>query len=603
MGGKPNVAGAGGWRTATALWLAVVFVVLVGSAGEVMPAEAAARPAPVSRGDVAATAPPFERRGDEAAASLPVSPRVDDATVVAPPGLVVAIEVTRDGRVQALPLDRRYLRLQAGDRDLRIRLRTPADAAVVPRYRLRLEGHDDGWRDVRWPAEVGYDALSPGPQRLWVTAAQGDGWSAPEERVLLVDSPWWQTRVLVAVASVALLAALGWLAWRSRLQARRRAVLALATARRELAESHSEAKSRFLASLGHEIRTPLTGVLGMAELLQDGTLDPRQRRRVEAIQGAGRHLLQLVNDALDLARIEAGRLPLASEPFALRPLLDDVAELLRPLAEAKGLAFVLQCSPALPPALAGDATRLRQILFNLGHNAIKFSEHGGVAVQADVPPEGGLRLSVRDSGPGLDAERRARLFQRFEPGTGSGGSGAGLGLAICRELAVAMGGGIDVHSVPGQGARFDVTLPLAAAALPVAAATAAAPVARGLRVLLVEDDLLVADVVRGLLQRLGHDTVHAAHGLAALSELECGAFDVAVLDLDLPGIDGLVLAGLVRARWQLPLLALTARADADAEPSARAAGMQGFLRKPVTAAMLADALAALRPQGEPVDAG
>jgi signal transduction histidine kinase len=505
------------------------------------------------------------------------------------PGLVASLHVVRDGVDTALPLDRRYLRLQAGDRELRVRLQARAGDAA--RYRFRVEGVDADWVETGWPAEHRVERLPPGPHRLEVAVAVGGAWSRVEERVLLVDSPWWQTPLVLAVGAGGLLSLLAWAALAERARRRRQLAWELAQARRELAEKHSEAKTRFLAMLGHEIRTPLTGVLGMAELLADGMLDDRQRDQVAAIQGAGRHLLRLVNDALDLARIEAGRLTLQPAPFALVPLLHEVGDLLRPLAAAKGLRFSLDCDAALPAAMHGDATRLRQILFNLGHNAIKFCDRGDVVVAAAPLDPQGLRLSVHDSGPGLDPARRARLFRRFEPGAdGSGGSG--LGLAICRELAVAMGGTVDVVDMRGRGACFRVDLPLPAAAdmpsPPPPAASAPVPASR--RILLVEDDALVADVVAGLLRRDGHDVVHAAHGLAALAELDVGRFDLAIVDLDLPGIDGLTLAGLVRARWPLPLLALTARADPGAEPAARAAGMAAFLRKPVGGAVLAETI-------------
>jgi signal transduction histidine kinase/CheY-like chemotaxis protein len=505
------------------------------------------------------------------------------------PGLVAALEVHRDGHDVALPVDRRYLRLHDGDRDLRVRLHAGSAAA---RYRFRLLGVDAGWVETGWPAEHRVAALPAGPLTLQVAVADASGWGPVEERVLLVDSPWWQTRAVLVAGSASMLALSAWAVLAARARRRRRLAWAIAQARRELAERHSEAKTRFLATLGHELRTPLTGVLGMAELLHDGALDPRQRGQVEAIQGAGRHLLRLVNDALDLARIEAGRLPLQPAPFAVRPLLDEVAGLLRPLAEAKSLGLMLACAPDLPPALLGDATRVRQILFNLGHNAIKFCDRGAVVVEAAGLAPTGVRLLVRDDGPGLAADRQARLFHRFEPGDGRHGDagGAGLGLAICRELAVAMGGTIDVQSVPGQGACFRVELPLPAAAPPPIAATVPAPPGAARRVLLVEDDPLVAEVVAGLLRRDGHRVVHVPHGLAALAELEVAAFDVAVLDLDLPGIDGLRLAALIRARSPLPLLALTARADPGAEPAARAAGMAAFLRKPVSGAALAAAI-------------
>lgn len=508
------------------------------------------------------------------------------ATAAAAAGPVPSVQVHRDGRSVLLPVTGRWLRLQPGDRDLRL-----AAPAGAPARRYRLEGHDAAW--IELPPGQGriYQQVLPGRHRLHIEqAVDGRGWLPLQPLDLLVEPVWWRTPAALLSAGLGLLLLTGWLAAWHRARLAQRQVLLLSRERQALAEQHSEAKSRFLATLGHEIRTPMTGVLGMAELLQGSALDPRQRAQVEAIQRAGGHLLRLLNDALDLARIEAGRLRLEHARFELRPLLQDVAALLQPLAAAKSLGFVLQCDDDAPAALRGDATRLRQILFNLGHNAIKFCERGEVVLRVAAARPQGLVLDVQDTGPGLDAERQARLFHRFEPGTGE--SGSGLGLAISQELAVAMGGSIRVRSAPGEGACFRVELPLPEAEeRPFAEVSA--PLVRARQVLLVEDDPLVAEVVVGLLQRDGHQVVHAPQGLAALTALETQAFDLALLDLDLPGIDGLGLARLIRARGlALPLIALTARSDAEAEPASRAAGMSGFLRKPVTGEMLAGALGA-----------
>ena len=308
--------------------------------------------------------------------------------------------------------------------------------------------------------------------------------------------------------------------------------------------------------------------------------------------------MRIVNDALDLARIEAGKLALDDAPFDPRALLHEVDTLLRPLALAKTLAFETSIAADVPRGLRGDAARVRQILLNLGNNAIKFTELGSVRITIARNPHhdiGGLHVTVADTGPGLNAEQRARLFQRFEQAEGARTTarygGSGLGLAICQELAAAMGGQIAVDSTPGVGTRFDVMLPLPESAPPRVVAASPRTDARALHLLLVEDDPTIAEVLRGLLQAQGHHVVHAPHGLSALSEMENTRFDAALLDLDLPGVNGLDLARLIRARGiALPLLAVTARADANAEPESRDAGMDGFLRKPVTGEMLGDAL-------------
>lgn len=491
------------------------------------------------------------------------------------------------------------IRLGPHDRDLRVvaRLLSFADPASH-RYRFRLRGYDAGWVEAGAGGERVFSRLDPGDYRLEVQAIDADGVpSLPRTLAFAVAPPWWRTPW--AWAAYALLALAGmWLAarlYRARLARRHR--YQLARERQQLAEQASEAKTRFLATLGHEVRTPMTGVLGMAELLQGTAMDPRQRGYVDAIRHAGEHLLRLVNDTLDLARIEAGKLGLDDAPFDLHALIDEVTALLAPLAGKKGLHFACHIAAGTPRGLRGDAHRVRQILLNLGNNAIKFTDQGSVRLLAEPLSPQGVRLSVIDTGPGLNAEQRARLFRRFEQAEGARTAarygGSGLGLAICQELAAAMGGRIDVESVPGEGSRFRVELPLPPAAPAETGGRDGARAAGGAgkRILLVEDDPTIAQVMVGLLQAQGHHVSHVAHGLAALAELAHG-FDLGLLDLDLPGIDGHELARLIRAQGhRFPLVAVTARADAEAEAQSRAAGMDGFLRKPLTGEMLAEVIA------------
>jgi CheY-like chemotaxis protein len=347
----------------------------------------------------------------------------------------------------------------------------------------------------------------------------------------------------------------------------------------------------------------MTGVLGMSELLLGTPLDMRQRGYTESIRNAGNHLLRLVNDALDLARIEAGKLELDAQAFALRVLVADVVALMAPVAQRRGLHFDGVVAADVPDALHGDPLRIKQVLLNLLGNAIKFTERGSVGLHVSARPPIGVCFEVRDTGPGLSAEQQSRLFRRFEQvdghRTAARYGGSGLGLAICQELAMAMGGHIEVESAPGHGASFRVELPLPIATLPdaTACAPATSDATHGFDLLLVEDDAIVAEVMTGLLQAQGHRVTHAGHGLTAMAEVANARFDAALLDLDLPGMDGLALARLLRAQgFDAPLLAVTARADADAEPQSRAAGFDGFLRKPLTGAMLAEAIEALLPE-------
>jgi len=493
--------------------------------------------------------------------------------------------------------------LQSGDRDLTVNLRLLSFAdASTHRYRFLLRGYDDDWVDAGASGERVFSSLPAGNYLLLAKAADSEGrWSAPLEFRFVVQPAWWKTawaKILWALLSALIFLALA-LLYRRRLKLRHQQ--GLRDQEREIAQQNSAAKSHFLATLGHEIRTPMTGVLGMAELLQADDLNLQQRYRVSAIQRAGQHLLRLVNDVLDLAQIEAGKLRLNDEVFDVKALIQEVAELLKPLAEIKGLRFNCVIDGNTPDFCRGDAGRIRQILLNLGNNAIKFTEQGQVLIRsAGLIPEG-LQLQVSDTGPGMSDEQQTRLFQRFEQAEGNltnqryGGSG--LGLAICQELAVAMNGHVEIKSSLGQGAVFIVEL-----ALPTADKTiennipeTKAPYQNtALKILLVEDEPLVAEVLIGLLQAIGHHVSHAHQGLQALSLLSVKSFDVALLDLDLPGIDGLELARLIQTQgYCLPLVAITARADAQAEPAALAAGMKAFIRKPVNTADLQELLQTL----------
>ncbi len=496
--------------------------------------------------------------------------------------------------------------LADGDRDLRIVARLLSfNDAQSNRYRFRLSNYDPGWVYADANGERLFSQLPPGEYRLEIMGKNADNiWSAPQVVRLRVDSPWWWSlrALAAAVAAVALL--IGWGLWAHRRRLQRRLDWQRAEHEREVAKQASLAKTRFLATLGHEVRTPMTGVLGMSELLLDTPLDSRQRSYTESIRRAGEHLLRLVNDALDLARIESGKLELADEPFDLRALVAQAADLMRPLAQQRGLAFSVDIAADAPPGLRGDASRVCQILLNLLGNAIKFTEDGSVSLQVQRLSPQGVRFEVADTGPGLNEEQKQRLFRRFEQAEGARTAarygGSGLGLAICQELAAAMDGQIAVYSEPGQGARFVFDLPLPHAAPPVRGGPrggAARVPAMPLALLLVEDDATVAEVIAGLLRAQGHRVTHVANGLAALAEVATAPFDLALLDLDLPGLNGLDLARQLRVQeFAQPLIAVTARADADAEPQAMAAGFDRFLRKPVTGAMLAEAIDALRPR-------
>ena len=516
-----------------------------------------------------------------------------------PPLLTLTrVAARRDGRMQTLAVDNAAVALRWNDRDVRVsaRLSSFIDPAAN-KYRYWLHGFDSDWVDATSRGERDFTGLRAGTYTLEVNAANVDGkWHALAQPLQLkVQAPpwarWWAWLAYLLVAGLLFGSLL--LAWRRRLAARHH--VQMLEQERQMAEAASAAKTRFLATLSHEIRTPMTGVMGMAELLLGTALTPVQRNYTRTMQRSGAMLLKLLNDALDLARIEAGRLELEPMPFNPRELLDEVMELERGLAQIKGIQLQLRVDGNLPLWVVGDALRIKQVLLNLANNALKFTEHGSVTLSAQRVDDGVL-FRVSDTGPGIPEASQTRMFQRFEQAAGpQQSSGSGLGLAICRELVNLMKGTIELESQVGGGSTFRVCLPLREPS-----ATSVLPLrhtdpARCCHVLLVEDDSIVAAVMRGLLEGQGHSVCHATNGLAALAEMAHTDFDAVLLDLDLPGIDGFHVARLVRQREQttrhVPIVAVTARSGSGDEVRARAAGMDGFLHKPLTGEQLADALA------------
>ncbi|MDQ3159834.1 MAG: ATP-binding protein, partial [Pseudomonadota bacterium] len=313
--------------------------------------------------------------------------------------------VRREGQWHDLPISD-GIQLRRDDREFRLRSHLLAyDDPQGSRYWAKLDGFDRNWIALGSNGERVFTGLAPGTWTLRMRAQDADGNAAREQSIsFVVTPPWWRTpwaRLLFAIVAIALVV---WSAWLYRGRVRRKHAWHLGEVQRAMAEQASEAKSHFLATLGHEVRTPMAGVLGMSELLLAGALDARQRGQVDAIHRAGNHLLRLVNDALDLARIEAGRLELMDADFALRPLLDEVAALMAPMAERRGLQFIDTLDPQAPLALHGDGTRIEQILLNLVGNAIKFTEAGHVSMETFPLSPVGVRFVVADTGPGLNSE-------------------------------------------------------------------------------------------------------------------------------------------------------------------------------------------------------
>jgi signal transduction histidine kinase/CheY-like chemotaxis protein len=408
----------------------------------------------------------------------------------------------------------------------------------------------------------------------------------------------------------------------------------LAAAHREIeqarraADDANAAKSRFLAHMSHEIRTPVHGMLGMTELLARTPLDGVQARYTQTIARSGQALITILNDVLDLSKIEAGKLQIEAQPFELQRAVQDVCELMAARAAAKGLQLAVEFEPGLPGHVVGDALRLQQVLHNLLGNAIKFTRSGRVAVtvRREAAPDL-LRLTVADTGIGIAAERVAHLFDRFVQADGSIArqfGGTGLGLAIARELAGLMGGRIAVQSTLGAGSEFSFTVhapeaaPSQAEAQPGAAAPArqrellarvldAGPGARALdrepggcapvsppvpnarAVLLVEDNPVNALYAEAVLQSRGLRVVAAGDGAEAIDAVRAGPFALILMDCHMPGIDGWTATARIRAlerelgRTRAPIVALSASAMVDERERCLEAGMDDFLAKPFRA--------------------
>ena len=382
----------------------------------------------------------------------------------------------------------------------------------------------------------------------------------------------------------------------------RRLARALAAARTKEAEAEAAnaAKSVFLATMSHEIRTPLNGVLGMAQVMARDPLTPVQRERLEVIAQSGEALTALLNNVLDLSKIEAGQMELELIAFDLEEVLASAQAAFAPLAAEKGLVLRLTTAPGARTRFEGDPTRLRQILYNLLSNAVKFTEAGEVELIAEV--EGaGLRLAVRDTGPGLGPEDQQRLFQRFsqiDASTTRRHGGSGLGLAIAHELCALMGGRLRVESVAGAGATFIAEVPLRpldpAPERPAdpAVSTDARPAGPRLRILAAEDNPVNRKVLLALLTPLDVETTVVENGAEVVDAWAGGDFDVILMDVRMPVMDGLAATRAIRAREdatgrpRTPIIGLSADAMAHQVEELLAAGMDDHVPKPIEVARL-----------------
>ncbi|HEY5410801.1 MAG TPA: ATP-binding protein [Caulobacteraceae bacterium] len=388
---------------------------------------------------------------------------------------------------------------------------------------------------------------------------------------------------------------------------------------RDAAEAANRAKSEFLANVSHELRTPLNGVLGIAEVLTHTALDERQREMVETIRTSSVSLEILLSDIMDLARLESGKIDMVVEPFDLGQAVRAVASPYQLQARGKGLGFIVDMAPDVQGVVEGDAARLRQILANLVSNAVKFTDHGDVRVTVDRPDpnDAWIRFSVKDTGVGFTPEAKARIFEHFQQADGSATrrhGGTGLGLAICKQAAQLLGGVLDCRSTSGIGSEFTLTLnlpPSAGLARPPVqemdsledVAAALEPLSQDndqphvLRVLVVDDHPTNRRVVEMILDQVGAERVSVENGKLALEAYIADHFDVVLMDIQMPVMDGLTATQKIRLvekeehRTQTPVIILSANAMPEHIEAGRAAGANRHLAKPISAMELLKVIA------------
>lgn len=482
-----------------------------------------------------------------------------------------------------------------------------APSLVAPQqvaFRYTLEGFDSNWIGPTQDRIATYTNLPPGDYTFRATARNEDGvWNDTgasiriHKQAYLYQELWFRLFALLAMGA-GVVAFVRWRVWKAHAHTRelemkvRERTVELEAARQQ-AESATHMKSDFLATMSHEIRTPMHGVLGTLELLADTPLNAEQTDHVDTIRHSSHALLTLLNDILDLSKLEAGRMELRVNTFSLRKLTTGITRTLEATGKLKSVPICVRISPGIPDLYDGDESRIRQILFNLAGNALKFTDRGEVVVSVDATRAGEkweLQFAVRDTGIGIPADQLGSLFQKFYQVDGSyrrKHGGTGLGLAISRSLSDLMNGQIDAESQEGEGStfRFRVVLPAATRHDPAIADLSSAREHRFRgKVLLAEDNAVNRRVAERLLSRLGCEVDTAVDGREAVQKANQQNYDLILMDCHMPEMDGLEATRVIRTmfsgRRQPVIVAMTASAMAGDSERCYAAGMNGYLAKP-----------------------
>ncbi len=481
---------------------------------------------------------------------------------------------------------------------------TEYDRPESVRFQTKLVGSDRDWSAPTANSHLALAGLTDRSYVFSVRVVNDAGLTSPTATwEFTVLPPWYRTKVALATwAMLAIAALFGIFQWRSAYLRHRNLKLEnLVRTKTEQLEKANAARSEFIANMSHEIRNPISGIVGTAVALEETSLDGQQRELVGSIQSCADLLATLVDDVLDFAKIDAGKIDLHPAPFALRACLDHCVAMVAQERRDTGTAISVALSPDLPARLVADAARVKQIVLNYLTNALKFGAGRPVEVIAAPSTPGRFRISIRDHGPGLTPTEKEALFTKFtrlERARTENIRGTGLGLAVCRTLAAKLGGSVGVDSTPGDGANFWVDLPLLRAD-DASSAPEAASAARtnALRALIVEDEPYNVTAMKAVLRKLGVEADAVSNGPAALEQLKSGRYDVAFMDWNLPGMNGAEVVTHYREAeppdHRTFIIATTAYSNEVTREACLKAGMDAFVTKPFTPQKVGEALRAV----------